>query len=129
MKHILLTITLIFGATFVNAAEHETWLCDGYRSTGDGSTYLGPFIMYGDKKRYEYKHAETGWINVLSFVGENLVGRFTIYIGVMNDDPKQSSSYYFQKDKTNNSKLTILKFTMPLPSQNAHYFVTECLRQ
>ena len=50
MKHILLTIPLIFGATTVSAAERETWLCNAFKATSDNSTFAWPFIMY------EYRH-------------------------------------------------------------------------
>ena len=53
MKHILLTIFLILGETAVSAAERETWLCTGFKASSDGTSLLGPFIMYGNQKKYE----------------------------------------------------------------------------
>ena len=130
MNKIIFTFLLIFGLSIsVNAAERETWLCKPFMATSDKSTYLGPFIMYGNRNQYEFKHAETGWSNVLTFAGEHLVKRFDVYIGIMNNDPKQTEAYYFQKDEDNRNKMKILNFTVPIFDRPAFYFETDCIKQ
>lgn len=135
MKHILLTLSLILGATTVGAAERETWLCDGFKSTGDGSSVYGPFIMYGEfRKRYEWKHVKLGIHEKLEFVGQNWTSIFDIYIGhnVNNPDDKYAHAYYFKKylkgSKIGTDKYTIQWF-VGANKKNPHYFETDCLRQ
>ena len=135
MRHILLTISLIFGATAVSAAERETWLCNGFKSTGDGSSVYGPFIMYGEfRKRYEWKHVKLGIHEKLEFVGQNWTSNFDIYIGhnVNNPDDKYAHAYYFKK-YIKGSKIRTDIYTIQLfvgvDKKNPHYFETDCLRQ
>ena len=47
----------------------------------------------------------------------------------MNNDPKQTEAYYFQKYENNKNKMKILNFTVPILAHDAHYFETECIRQ
>ena len=129
MKYILLTISLIFGATAVSAAESETWLCDGFKATNDGSSYLGPFIMYGNQKKYEWKH--TGyWNTKLNFVGKNMTDNFDIYVGFNSGgEDKFEKAYYIVRNIDNVNKLKIMNFVIPYKGVSPHYFETECLRQ
>ena len=139
MKHILLTISLILGATtVVSAAERETWLCDAFRATSDNSTFMGPFILYGDRNRYEYRYPQMDWNYVLTFAGQgmNLEASYDIYIGVSNNNLKAASAYYIknhkdyiQEEKVNENKMTIYRFAVPILDREANYFETDCIRQ
>jgi len=139
MKHILLTISLIFGATtVVSAAERETWLCDAFRATSDKSTYAWPFIMYGNRNRYEYRYPQKDWNYVLTYAGQgmNLEANFDIYIGVSNNNLKNARAYYIknhkdfiQKEKVNENKMTIYMFQVPILDREAYYMETDCIRQ
>ena len=136
MKHILLTITLILGSTAVSAAERETWLCDGFKSTGDGPSVYGPFIMYGEfRKRYEWKHVKHDIHEKLEFVGQNWVSNFDIYIGhnVNNPSDNYAHAYYFKKYikgfEIRTDIITIQRFVGVHNRGNPHYFETDCLRQ
>ena len=129
MKHLILTISLIFGATAVSAAERETWLCDGFKATSDGSSYLGPFIMYGTQKSYEWKHRNY-WSTKLNFVGQNLLSNFDIYVGFNSDEKdKYEYAYYIVRNTEIVDKLKIINFIVPIKGRPPHYFETDCLRQ
>ena len=139
MNQIILTLLLIFGLSIsVNAAERETWLCDAFRSTSDKSTFMGPFILYGDRNRYEYRYPQRDWNHVLTYVGQgkNLEASYGIYIGVFNNNRKDVDAYfiknhkdYIQEEKVNNNKMTIYKLVVPILAHDAHYFETDCIRQ
>ena len=134
MKHLILTISLILGATAASADERETWLCDGFKSTGDSSPAEGPFIMYGEyRKQYEWKFPKYDLHDKLEFVGENWVSSFDIYIGRMNDKDNFAHAYYFKKHlegrEIKQDIITIQQFVGVHNRGNPHYFETECLRQ
>ena len=129
MKYILLTISLIFGATAVSAAERETWLCTGFKASSDGTSLLGPFIMYGNQKKYEWEH-KGYWGTKLNFVGKNMMDNFDIYVGFhTGQQNKYEMAYYIMRNSDNVDKLRIINFVAPSKATSSHHFETECLRQ
>ena len=139
MNKIIFTLLLIFGLSIsVNAAERETWLCNAFKATSDNSTFAWPFIMYGNRNRYEFRYPQMDWNYVLTYVGQgmNFEANYNIYIGISNNNLKNANAYYIknhkdyiQKEKVNKNKMTIYKFTVPILDREAHYFETDCIRQ
>ena len=139
MNKIIFTLLLIFGLSIsVNAAERETWLCNAFKATSDNSTFAWPFIMYGNRNRYEFRYPQRDWNHVLTYVGQgkNLEASYGIYIGVFNNNRKDVDAYfiknhkdYIQEEKVNNNKMTIYKLVVPILAHDAHYFETDCIRQ
>ena len=139
MKNLILTILLIFGLSIsVNAAERETWLCNAFKATSDNSTFMTPFILYGDRNRYEYRYPQKDWNHVLTYAGQgrNLEANYDIYIGIFNNNLKYARAYYIkkhkdyiQKEKVNKNKMTIYQFQVPILDREAYYYETDCVRQ
>ena len=135
MKHILLTITLIFGATSVNAAERETWLCDGFLYTDKSKG--NPFIMYGDGKRYEWTDVENDHEYEIEYVGKGWGPNHDLYIERRNGFNRpyfiQTSNHPIQKGKWKKNKLMIINFYVPLNFDqleiDTFHSVTTCIRQ
>ena len=62
-----------------NAFGEELWVCDGFKSSSDGST-SGPFLMRGDTDFYQWRDEIKEF--ELKKVGENRVIDFDIYVEV-----------------------------------------------
>ena len=134
MKSLIVTFLLIFGLGIsVNAAERETWLCDGFLYTDKSRG--NPFIMYGDGKKYEWKDVENNQEYEIEYVGKGYGPNHDLYISRIRgfNEPYfiQTANHPIQKGKWKKNKLMILNFYVPLyfDDINAHHSVATCIRQ
>ena len=134
MHKIILTFLTILGLSVsVNAAERETWLCDGFlwadKSQGN------PFIMYGDGKRYEWTDVENDHEYEIEYVGKGWGPNHDLYIERRNGFNRpyfiQTSNHPIQKGKWKKNKLMIIKYSVPLyfDEIDSSYSVTTYIRQ
>ena len=102
MKSLILTFLTIFGLSIsVNAAERETWLCDGFLYTDNSQG--NPFIMYGDGKKYEWKDVENDQEYEIEYVGKGYGPNHDLYISRIRgfNEPYfiQTANHPIQKGK------------------------------
>ena len=101
MKHLILTISLILGATAVSAEEY--WACDGFTSArNSGGERFDPFLMKGKRTvGYAFK-GSTGSRLTIRYVASNEGLKYDIYIGDTVEsygevyDDNMKSAYYIK---------------------------------